>query len=578
MLKFKDYIIKIRNKHSEFDSIITIFCVMIFAILVFVIFRQPVTEQKSQSTAFYQNKAEQYYYQGEYDKSIEEYQSMQQEQDWPIYKANIATVYTAKKEYKTSNNMLDEAVSKRNEIVNDSNIDEYRDRDSELGNIVTLTYLLNGETQKAESSGEYFQSQDGDNKTLDKTMVMVYLANGKSEKAKQIADNYNLDTESASDTASLARVYFLLSDYDKAIDLMKDAWNLDKNELRVFDIVSDATNDNNDKFISNLINLSSKNPKEVSYKIFLLKYYQVKKDITNNTDLLLPSINDSDNNNYILYSIKRDIFENRGDATGAKNEDNSILDIEDDSSAVYNLKASTYISMKDYTKANEECIQSILADPDYAGNYTNIMPLILSKEKRSSMAEGYYLAALYKDPSDFNVIKKIGDYYNNSINDSDTAYRYYELASKIKVDDAEILYSMAQLKISENDYTAAITLLDKCSKINNKEIKYPRAMGTVYYLAGKNEQSIAKIREAYQINSNDAKTLNNAGCYYFTAEKDILRGMVNLKYAYNLMDENTDIDTKQIITENYQKAKQIYSTFIKDTNAKLTIPDMQMVN
>lgn len=577
VIKIKDYINKIRNKYSEIDSIITIFCVMIFAILVFVIFRQPVTDQKYQTTGFYQNKAEQYYYQGEYDKSIEEYQSMQQEQDWPIYKAKTATVYTAKKEYKTSDNILDEVVSKRNEIVNDSNIDEYRDKDIELGNIVTLTYLLNGETEKSESSGEYFLKQDGDSKTLDRTMVTVYLANGKSEKAKQIADNYSLDTESASDTASLARVYFLLGNYDKAIDLMKDAWNLDKNELRVFDIVSDATNDNNDKFINKLINLSSKNPKEVSYKIFLLKYYQVKKDITNNTDLLLQSIDDSDNN-YVLHSIKRDIFLNKGDEADAENEDKSILEIEESSSAVYNLKSSTYINMKDYTNASEQCIQSILADPDYVGNYTDIMPLILSREKNSSMAQGYYLEALYKDPSDYNVIKKMGDYYNNSINDSDTAYRYYELASKVKADDAEILYSMAQVKISQNDYTSAITLLDKCSKINSKEIKYPRTMGTVYYLAGKNEQSIAKIREAYQINSNDAKTLNNAGCYYFTVEKDISRGMINLKNAYNLMDANTDIDTKQIITENYQKAKQIYSIFTNDTNAKLNIPDMQMVN
>ena len=96
-------------------------------------------------------------------------------------------------------------------------------------------------------------------------------------------------------------------------------------------------------------------------------------------------------------------------------------------------------------------------------------------------------------------------------------------------------------------------------------------MGVIYLEDKKNEDALTQIRKAYAIDENDILTLNNAGYYYMIVDKNIDRAIVNLKSAYDGINENTSEEQKQIITDNYNKVKAIYND-----NNRVQIPELKL--
>ena len=170
-----------------------------------------------------QNKAEEYYFERQYEKAIAEYIKQGEGQEWPINKVKIAEIYSVMGETDKSNNLLEESVINRYTLIDSNKMDDYAKDDQELTNAVLFTFFENGEYQKALEYGELFLKEDKTNSKLQRTMLAIYMANGKKDQAKEMVENYNLDKSSSYDLATYARMYMLIDEWDKGFEYLKDS-------------------------------------------------------------------------------------------------------------------------------------------------------------------------------------------------------------------------------------------------------------------------------------------------------------------------------------------------------------------
>lgn len=526
------------------------------------------------------NAAETDFYDAKYDEAIEEYTKMQDKQkdEWPIWNVKIAEIYSVKGEFAKSNDMLQKVYEARNKIIDDKKkkIDDLQEKDEELGNYITFTWLMNGEYSKALEYGEMFLQNYPDDKALLKTMFTVYLVNGDNDKAKEIINTYQGGAETADDLTTLARMNMLINNYDECFSLLKDAWNKDKNEIRIFNVIEEIADYDKVGALDKIAKLQKDDPNELAYKVWAAKIYSMSKDSADKAKNLIDELSSEDVGNVSLNLIKADMYDSLGDKDNLNNVLDEIKQNNPDSLVGYNAAAWLSYNNEDYDEAFKNCEKSIMLDRDYADNYTSLMPEILEEQDKSEEAEGYFRTALFKDPFNYDLILKTAEYYGNTLKDSTKALNYYNLASKINPKDAEIYYNMALVKVNTQRYDDAIDLLKKSISINNKSVKYHRALGTVYINKGKNDDGIKEIRAAYNLDNNDIETLNNAGCYYISIEGDVNRGMTNLKAAYDGINEDTSPEDKETITDNYNRIKNLSDAYNKRNGASLKVPDLKL--
>ncbi len=142
---------------------------------------------------------------------------MQNDDVWPIWTVKAAEVYSVKGDMAQADNLLREAVVKRDKVMLE-NGDKYIEQDQELINKVVFTFYINNELDQAESLGEYYLTTYSKYKPLLKTMFAVYLANGDAESAEDVVASYSVDDESAYDLAILAKMQIMLGNYDDGLD------------------------------------------------------------------------------------------------------------------------------------------------------------------------------------------------------------------------------------------------------------------------------------------------------------------------------------------------------------------------
>lgn len=163
---------KFSEKDARIDTIITISGVMLFAFLV-MFTCQKIMGANAVSIAT--NKAEASFFEGDYDAAIAEYEKLQEDDEWPIYTTKIAEIYSVKGDYEKSNYLLEQSYQKRNELINENGKSKYNDVDGELGNLIALTFLMNGEKEKALEYGEMFMKENALDKSIQRTSHHIYL-------------------------------------------------------------------------------------------------------------------------------------------------------------------------------------------------------------------------------------------------------------------------------------------------------------------------------------------------------------------------------------------------------------------
>ena len=590
------------KERGNLSSIITLILVMVFAFAVVYIIHIVMDTDTKETTVsmedISENKAEEYLYENDYNLSIEEYKKLQGEEEWPSYNLKIASIYSITGDYEESNRVLEDSVIKRYNLFDENGKEKYEDQDKEFCNEVIFNFLMNGEYETALEYGEVFM-QEANSKELQQTMFIVYMVNNNIEKAKSIIDEYNLDVSSSQDLISYANLNILIGDIDGGLENLKKAWYIDNEAAEIYDIIGEmAKRDSN--LLSKIKKLSEDKPEEVCYKLWLTKIYSMDKDTVDEATKIADTLSKDITNNIAFKKILINIYNNKDETDKAEKLLDDMMNDSDNSYIGYNAAGWYYLEKGDYTEALENCKKSIVLNKNYIDNYAYLMPEIIKESRDTIDPIVYFRKALGKEIFNYNLILNIGDYYYSLEQDENfypstaggvdvksksgdelsdnlqKAYQYYELASKIKSDDTDTYYGMAMVNVMGKKKDEAIKLIQKCINLDNKSSKYYRTLGTIYLVEKQEDKAIEEIRKAYKIDEKDILTLNNAGCYYLSYKNAIQRGFINIEAAYEGLNDNTDEEVKQIITENYNKAKQVYDRYRNSNNNNINMPEFTL--
>ena len=534
------------NKENKYiGSIVTLVLSIVFAFIVLMSIQLIMGDK---TVTISNNKAEQYYYDGKFDDAINEYMLMQNDDVWPIWTVKAAEVYSVKGDIAQADNLLREAIVKRDKVMLE-NEDKYIDQDKELINEVVFTFYINNELDQAESLGEYYLTTYSTYKPLLKTMFAVYLANGDTQSAKEIVDLYPVDEESAYDLAVLAKMQIMLGNYEDGLDNLKKSYNLDKNEIKSFDVIMETCEFDKSKLLNEINKLSEENPKEEAYQVWLEEINALDES---NMDLT-ESIIDEINNNIDVDNLDKDSY-------------------------VYNyVEAWNYYNKGQYDKALEACNAAIVANPEYENTFGILIPKILIATENSDKVEGYFRTAIYNEPFNYNLITSIGKIYENDLQNYDKAKETFNFVLSLNKDEDALYYNLAFVDLAMENTDEAIKDLKKAISIDENNYKYYRTLGTVYFNNKDYDEAIESIRKAYSLNENDVLSLNNAACYYVMVDKDIWRGYSNIESAYNDMPSDLDQGLKDLITRNYEAIKKVYDKYVNDESTAINLDNLELV-
>ena len=528
----------IKNKYVE--PIITIGLSILFAFVVLISIQSMMG---TKTVTITNNKAEEYYYDGKYDEAINEYMTMQKEDAWPIWTARVAEIYSIQGDITQANNLLKEAIVKRDKLMLE-NGDEYLEQDKELINEVVFTFYMNNDLEQAESLGEYYLESYNTYKPLLKTMFAVYLANDEKDLAKGIVNSYPVDKDSAYDLATLAKMQIMINDYDNGLENLRLSYEIDKNEIKSYDVIMEACQFDKEKLLKKVTELSEENPKVEAYKAWI---NEINSFDEKNIDF----------SKNVIDEIKNNI-----------NTD----ELEEDSYVDLYIKAWENYNKCQYDKAKEFANEAILANSDYENTYGMLMPNILIATENSDKIEGYIRKAIFNEPYNYNLIVNIAKLYEDKLSNLDKAKYYYDYALTLNKNNDELYYDLALLNLKMDKVDDAILDLNKAIAIDEDKSDYYRALGTIYYNEKEYDKAIENIRKAYSLNEKDVLALNNAACYYITVDKDVWRAYSNIESAYNDMPSSIDSESKKLITNNYNAIKKVYDKYVNDEN---TIVDVQ---
>lgn len=568
---------KMNEKNPYIEPVVMIGIPCLFVLAMILGIKNFTTVEEINIT---KNSAEYLYYENKYDESIEEYNKMQKEENWPIWTVKSADIYSIKGDIKKSSSLLKEAIIKRDRIIKEEGFDNYKDKDIELINSMLFTFIMNKEYDEAISLGEQYINEYGRNKEILKTLFAAYISNNHIYKAEMLTEEYPIDEKSAYDVCVLANMNMLINRWDKGLELLKDAWYLDKNELKIYDVIEDMSSFNNEKLIESIQAKIENNTNEDAYKMLLAKAYSVSKETANDAEELMKDLDDNNVDGIASDFINYEICKSRNNNSEAEEyleaAERKAEKEKKDSYVTYYISAVKAFNNEKYEEAFNLAKKSIIANQEYINNYESLIPDILLAKGNIKPTEAYFRTAMKKEPYNYETIIKIANYYSNYESNNEKARNYYELALNIKKDDSELYFKLAKLDIVDEKWEDASNNLKEAIKIEEDNPEYYRTLGAVYLKSSKNEEGIELTRKAYSMNEKDILALNNAGWYYLMVENDIARGYENIKAAYEEIPASMDESTKNSLIENYNKSKEVYDKFLKDSSQEFKITGLKL--
>lgn len=519
----------------------------------------------------FEKAGEEYFYLGQYDKAIEEYNKIKTENldddnktlAWKNIK--IAEAYSVKGDNENSENYVKLAQVSKN-------------KDRKVINNIVFTQFMNGKIEEALKYGEEALKADPENKELTKTMIAVYMNVGKNEEAKKLVKSYAVDKNSGYDMAEYSRLLMIIGDMDDGFTELREAWNIDKDEYKIYDILAQASVYNRELIINSIKKLQEKNPQDVAYKMWLAKVYSLKPVTSIEADELIGEIKDKDIGKIEIKLIEASVLQNLNKEEEADKLIEEVIKNNKDDYRVFHTAGWHYLKKNDLDKAAEYCNKSIEKNKDYPDNYAFLMPEILRRKENNTASEAYFRTAMLKEPYNYNIICNAANYYWYQAQNPEKSIEYFKLASAIKPTEPEIKYNIGLIYFNAEKTKEAAEALEECTKLKDNSIKYHRSLGTVYLTMGKSEEGIKEIRKAFKLDENDILTLNNAACYYIIYTNDFNRGYYNLKQAVAGITQTTDEYTKKVINDNFENVKAIIEKIEKGKgNESIKVPDFRLL-
>jgi Flp pilus assembly protein TadD len=508
------------------------------------------------------NEVEQYFYNGQNDKAIEEYKKLQfKDPAEGLWYAKISEIYSVMGNLQSSKEYL----AKAKEIgVNNA----------EVMNNIVFTEFMNKDYNKALLHGEEAIVQFPNDKQLIKTMFTVYMANHMLDKAKKLIESFSVDTKSAYENAEYARMLMVVGLKNLGYSHLKLAWDIDKDEYKIYDVLAQTAVYNSDTILEEVTNLSENNPDDLAYKMWLAKIYSLSDSTADQAVKLIEELKGADVGKIEITLIEAAALQGLKQTDQADALIKKVINENKDDYRVLHTAGWYYLNKMNFTEAEKFCRESIVKNKNYTDNYGFLMPEILKAQGKTVEAEPYFRTALYKEPYNYNIMLATANYYWYTTKNTEKALENFRYAEIIKPDDPEIKYNMALINISNNNTNEAIELLSKSIMLSDSTAKYHRTLGTVYLLNGKPSDAIKEIRYAFGSDETDIMTLNNAGCYYVTQDTNLSKGEYNLRKAQEGITEATDKYTADTIRSNYKKVKELLDKYNNGSNETLKVPEL----
>jgi tetratricopeptide (TPR) repeat protein len=510
------------------------------------------------------NAAEEYFYKGQYDKAIEEYIKLQQKDPSEgLWFAKMSEIYSVMGNIESSKEYLGKAK-------------ELGSKNAVVLNYIVFTEFMNKDYSSALQQGEESLAQFPKDKKLIKTMFTVYMANNMLEKAKDLIAGYPADIKSAYEIAEYARMLMVVGQWEEGYKELRVAWNVDKDEYKIYDVLAQISVYNNDIILENVTSLAEKNPNDLAYKMWLAKIYSLSEATAEQATKLIEELKQHDIGKIEIKLIEAAALQNLKQTEQADELIKKVIDENKNDYRVLHTAGWYYLNKMNFTLAENYCRESIAKNKDYTDNYGFLMPEILKAQGKSVEGEPYFRTAMYKEPYNYNIMLTIANYYWYTTKDSEKALEHFKFAEIVKPNDGDIKYNMALINISNNRIDEAVELLKQSIKISDGTAKYHRTLGTIYLLNGSPADAIKEIRYAYGSDETDIMTLNNAGCYYTTQDLNLERGEYNLRKAQEGITEATDKYTSDTIKSNYKKVKELLDKYNSGSSGTLKIPELTL--
>ena len=552
------------NKLKELDGKTKALYIAVLSVAIICIVLITIT-QKNKYLSKLEIQAEKHYFAQEYDLAIEKYTKLAKEHlESPKWNMKIAEIYSLKRDLQSSSKYID--ITKKYEAI-DANT---------YGSIV-FTEFFNGKHAEALKDGEIALSKYPKDKGLIKTMFTVYMGNNKVNEAKEIILSYPVDKKSSYDAAEYSRMLMLVDKWEEGYSELKRAWELNKDEYKIYDVLAQISLYNKDSLLQNITALSKKNPNDLGYKMWLAKIYSLSGDTVDEANKLLNELSSKAVGNMQIKLIKANVYKNMDETEKSDKLIQDVISEHPDDYRAYHSAGWYYLYKKDYEKAKEYCNKSIELNKEYLDNYGFLMPEILKLKTEKLAAEPYFRTALTIEPYNYNVMLNLANYYWYISNDSGKAFEYFNLASFIKPQDTDIKYNMALIKLADEKADEAIEILKVCSKLNELEPKYHRTLATIYMMQNNAKAAKEEIKSAYAADQEDILTLNNAGSYYITFEQNLEKGFYNISKAYEGLNDTHDDYVKKTVLENFDKVKKLKESYAKGKdNQEIKIPEFTL--
>ncbi|WP_461614859.1 tetratricopeptide repeat protein [Clostridium sp. Marseille-QA1073] len=523
-------------------------------------------------------EANNYFYTSKYDEAIDKYKSIgKRENQSLLWDAKISEVYLLKKDIENANKYMEEAIKKEDKtgdaqsIILNNKFNIIKDKLAE-------EKIEKKDFEIIEKYGEELLKKYSSNKQINKTMFLIYMSNNNYDKAKSIVDNYPVSEGSAYDLAEKSRMYMILNKTEEGLSTLKAAYDLDKNEIKIYDVIYESYEENK-TLLNNIIKLSEKNKEDLCYKLWLAKIYSIEESKNKGKEIINDIINEvKDSKDFLIVRLLEiSILDNNKEYDKAEEKLNILLTDYPKDYRVNNIAAWHYFNKKNFDMALKYGEKSLKADPSYIDNYVSLMPNILKAIGEPDSSEPYFHYAAYKEPynSSIYISKATYDWYSN--NDSISAVKNFKVAQILKPNITDFKYQTALIYLSNHNYNEAINILKTCVEEDDKSIKYHRTLGTAYLISKNTKEALNEIKISYSLDQKDILTLNNAGCYYITVDGDLERAFENLDAAYKGLKDSDDDYTRTTIKENYNKIVDLKNKYAngKD-NEVLQIPDFVM--
>ena len=221
--EFSKELRRVKGSFSNFDiknkKVVNFITVLAASAIIFAVYGvsgKEIEKINSLTRLSVLNDGERYFYSGDYERSIKEYENLFKKDNNPLWYCKIAEVYSVQGNLEKSKEYIELS---KNELINfeksSSQYHGFYDIKKEILNYIVFSEYINKDYDVALKDGEAYIEMYKDNKALIKTMIALYKVTGNMDKAKELLLNYPVDDNSAYDKAEFARMLMLIDKWDE---------------------------------------------------------------------------------------------------------------------------------------------------------------------------------------------------------------------------------------------------------------------------------------------------------------------------------------------------------------------------